>query len=45
MAVVSEREGGGVGGRKRDRVLKNLFEEAAHSFDQYSVLSAAVSWT
>ena len=29
MAAVSE--GGGYGGR--DRVLKNLFEEVAHSFD------------
>jgi hypothetical protein len=38
-AAVSE---GGVWGG--DRALKNLFEEAAHSFDQYRTPTAAVSW-
>ena len=38
MVVVGE--GGGWG---RDRVLKNLFEEATDSLDQCSVLSVAVS--
>jgi hypothetical protein len=27
-----------------DRVLKNLFEEAAHSFDHYRTPTATVSW-
>jgi hypothetical protein len=40
--MAAGHEGGGSGGR--DRVLKNLFEEVAHSFDQYRVPSATVSW-